>query len=127
VIVNLTDKSEESLQAQLVRQIRTLILYGDLEAGRQLPSIRQLAGEQRVSVVTVQRAYEALEGLGLIHVRRGKGYFVSELSHEDRMTFSRTQLLARLVPIFRQARAEGLEASGLQEAVRIALEVSGRD
>ena len=77
MLLNLTDLSNEPLQSQIVRQIRAKILAGGLPAGIDLPSIRKLAREQHISVITVQRAYESLEREGLIHSRRGKGFFVS--------------------------------------------------
>ena len=70
MILSLTDLSDESLQSQIARQIRAKVLAGDLGAEDVLPSIRGLAREQRISVITVQRAYEALERDGLIHSRR---------------------------------------------------------
>jgi GntR family transcriptional regulator len=75
MLLNLTDLSDESLQNQLSRQVRAKILNGELMAGEMLPSIRSLAREQRVSVITIQRGYETLEREGLIHSRRGKGFF----------------------------------------------------
>ena len=84
MLLNLTDLSDEPLQSQISRQIRAKILNNDLEAGEMLPSIRNLAREHKVSVVTVQRGYEALEREGLIHSRRGKGFFVSDLKQKDK-------------------------------------------
>ena len=83
MLLNLSDVSDESLQSQISRQIRAMILAGEVHAGQILPSIRALAREQRISVITVQRGYENLEREGLIHSRRGKGFFVSEI-REDR-------------------------------------------
>ena len=76
MILNLSDLSDEPLQGQIVRQVRAKILAGELAADSDLPSIRSLAREQQVSVITVQRAYESLVREGLIHSRRGKGFFV---------------------------------------------------
>ena len=56
MILNLSDLSDEPLHAQVSRQIRAKILSGNLDGGDALPSIRGLAKEQRVSVITVQRA-----------------------------------------------------------------------
>ena len=81
MILNLTDLSGEPLQSQIYRQIRAMILSGDLKAAEMLPSIRRLAREEKVSVITIQRGYELLEREGLILSRRGKGFFVSEI-HE---------------------------------------------
>ena len=84
MLLNLTDLSAEPLQSQIVRQVRAKILTGELTTGSDLPSIRRQAREQRISVITVQRAYETLERQGLIHSRRGKGFFVSERKESPR-------------------------------------------
>ena len=114
MLLQLTDLSREPLQEQIVRQIRAKILSGELPAGSDLPSIRMLASDQRVSVITVQRAYEALEREGLIHSRRGKGFFVSELSKQGRKEMAREKLREAIAPRIKAALAEGL---GEQEII----------
>jgi GntR family transcriptional regulator len=66
------------MYVQLVEQIRQRIAVGDWPPGHELPSIRALAAEARVSVITVKRAYFDLEREGLIVTRQGKGSFVAE-------------------------------------------------
>lgn len=63
---------------QLIDQIRRNIAVGDWPAGYELPSIRALAAEVRVSVITVKRAYLELEREGVIVTRQGKGSFVAD-------------------------------------------------
>ncbi|MEM7479758.1 MAG: GntR family transcriptional regulator [Acidobacteriota bacterium] len=63
---------------QILEQIRERIAAGDWPPGRELPSIRGLAAELRVSVITVKRAYLELEGEGTIVTRQGKGSFVAD-------------------------------------------------
>lgn len=63
---------------QLIEQIRQRIAIGDWPAGHELPSIRALAADVRVSVITVKRAYLELERDGLIVTRQGKGSFVAD-------------------------------------------------
>lgn len=63
---------------QIVEQIRRRIALGDWAPGQEIPSIRVLAAETRVSVITIKRAYFELEREGVIVTRRGKGTFVSE-------------------------------------------------
>ena len=63
---------------QLMDQIRQRIAIGDWPAGFELPSIRALAADVRVSVITVKRAYLELEREGLILTRQGKGSFVAD-------------------------------------------------
>jgi GntR family transcriptional regulator len=118
MLLQLTDLSTEPLQGQIVRQIRAKILSGDLPAGSDLPSIRKLAVDQRVSVITVQRAYEALEHEGLIHSRRGKGFFVSELSKQGRKGMAREKLREALEPKIKAALAEGLSEEEINAVVR---------
>ena len=110
MFLHLTDLSDEPLQSQIVRQIRVQVLAGDLTAGQDLPSIRALARDQHISVITVQRAYEALEREGLIHSRRGKGFFVSELTGSVRAARSEERLRAAMQPAIKNALAEGLPA-----------------
>lgn len=117
MILNLSDYSNETLQNQLVQQIRALILSGDLKEGAQLPSIRGLATKQKVSVITVQRAYEALEHHGLILARRGKGFMVVALDPEERRRLALARFEAALHPQIEQARAEGLSPRELLASV----------
>ena len=79
MILNLSELSDEPLHAQISRQIRAKILSSDVAGNDQLPSIRGMARQQRVSVITVQRAYDDLEREGLVFSRRGMGFWVSEM------------------------------------------------
>jgi GntR family transcriptional regulator len=109
MLLNLTDISDEPLQSQIIRQIRAEILAGKLEAGTGIPSIRILAKDQKVSVITVQRAYEGLMRDGLIHSRRGKGFFVSELKDKDKKEIAKQKMFETLERPLLAGAAEGLE------------------
>lgn len=63
---------------QIKEQIRHRVAVGDWPPGREIPSIRQLAVETRVSVITVKRAYLELEREGVIVTHHGKGSFVAD-------------------------------------------------
>ncbi len=117
MILSLTDLSDESLQSQIARQIRAKVLAGELGAEDVLPSIRGLARDQRISVITVQRAYEALERDGLIHSRRGKGFFVLELSKETKKEMAKGRLAEKLEPQLRAAMAEGLSTDDISDVL----------
>ncbi len=119
MILNLTDLSSESLQNQIYRQIREMILSGDLLAGEMLSSIRSLAREQKVSVITVQRGYEMLEREGLINSRRGKGFFVSQLHDKKKKTLSEKKLSEKLQPLLQSAIAEGMSQQEIIKVVEI--------
>ena len=62
---------------QITRQVKSLIMRGELKEGEALPSIRLLARELRISVITTKRAYEELEREGFITTVPGKGCFVA--------------------------------------------------
>jgi GntR family transcriptional regulator len=118
MLLSLTDLSSETLQSQIVRQIRARVLAGELLAETDLPSIRELARDHHVSVITVQRAYETLLREGLIHSRRGKGFFVSPLRATEKRRLARQRLCFALQPVVTAAAAEGLSGSEILHAVR---------
>ena len=65
------------LYQQIVNQIKQKIAVGEWVAGEEIPSIRQLAADLRVSVITVKRAYLEMEHAGLIVTQHGKGSFIA--------------------------------------------------
>lgn len=72
----LSNSSDEPIYQQIVSQIKAQIMSGELAAGDALPSMRLLAGQLRISVITTKRAYEELERDGFIENYAGKGCFV---------------------------------------------------
>jgi GntR family transcriptional regulator len=119
MILNLTDLSDEPLQAQISRQIRAKILAGELQASSSLPSIREMARQQHVSVITVQRAYEQLLRENLIHSRRGKGFFVSQLRKDEKKDMAKERLMENLERPILAALDEGLSASDIIKIVEV--------
>ena len=75
--IYLSNAGQEPIYAQVTRQIKQQILSGQLRAGEPLPSIRLLAKELRISVITTKRAYEELEADGFIVTQAGRGSFVA--------------------------------------------------
>ena len=121
MLLNLSEFSSESLQSQISRQIRAQILSGELAAGTSLPSIRALARSHKISVITVQRAYESLDREGLLHSSRGKGFFVSVLTAASRANMARENLSRNLRPSLASARAEGLSQEDILKTVKAVL------
>ena len=76
------NKSGMPIYDQICTQLRGLILGGELHEDAPLPSIRGLAKDLRISVITTKRAYEELEKEGLIYTLPGKGSFVAGRSPE---------------------------------------------
>lgn len=78
----ISNSSGKPIYEQITSQIKNLIMSGDLLPGSSLPSMRLLAKELRISVITTKRAYEELEREGFITTIVGKGSFVSENNKE---------------------------------------------
>jgi GntR family transcriptional regulator len=102
-----------------------MVLTGQLLPDESLPSIRAMALRQRVSVITVQRAYDDLERAGLLHSRRGKGFFVSPLSDDTRAAMAEARAREALAGALDAARAEGLDAARLRQLVDDILDQPG--
>ena len=115
MMLHLTDLSSEPLHSQISRQIRAQLLAGEWVEGSPLPSIRGLARDQRISVITVQRAYEDLEREGLIHARRGKGFFATSMSGETRAELAEDRFRKALDQLLVEARAEGLTPRNIKD------------
>ena len=114
MILTLTELSGEPLHAQISRQIRAKILSEDLPGGDALPSIRGMAKTQRVSVITVQRAYEDLEREGLVQSRPGKGFWVSDIPDERKKTMAKLRFAEALETLVSHAEADGLTAEEMR-------------
>lgn len=78
----ITNNSETPIYEQIEEQIKAMILNGDLKEGDGLPSMRLLAKELRISIITTKRAYEELERDGYIESYTGKGSFVKGINWE---------------------------------------------
>lgn len=85
----ISNASSEPIYEQIGKQIKAQIISGDLKEGEGLPSIRKLAKELQISVITTKRTYVELEKEGFIDVVGGKGTFVAiqnkELLKEKKM------------------------------------------
>jgi GntR family transcriptional regulator len=82
VNIRIKNSSNDPIYLQIKNQIRDAIINGEFEAEELLPSIRVLAKEIRVSVITTKRAYDELEREGYIHSVQGKGSFVAAQNRE---------------------------------------------
>ncbi|MGE7913606.1 GntR family transcriptional regulator [Lysinibacillus xylanilyticus] len=78
----ISNSSKEPIYEQISAQIKKLILTGELQEGQALPSMRQLAKDLEISVITTKRAYEELEKNGFIYSIVGKGSFIAEQNKE---------------------------------------------
>ncbi|KNZ70006.1 GntR family transcriptional regulator [Thermincola ferriacetica] len=78
----ISNSSQEPIYEQIIRQIKNSIIRGELAPGEMLPSIRNLAKQLQISVITTKRAYEELEREGFIETVTGKGSFVAGQNQE---------------------------------------------
>ena len=85
----ISNSSGKPIYEQIYTQLKEQIIGGDLEADAPLPSIRSLAKDLRISVITTKRAYDELEKEGFIYTVAGKGSFVApknvELLREENL------------------------------------------
>jgi len=94
--LKILQNSTEPIYKQIASQFKDEILSGKLPQGNYLPSIRELAQELKISVITTMKAYETLEKEGLITAVQGKGCFVNpqnmELIKEQHLRLIETEL-----------------------------------
>ena len=115
----LSNSSGKPIYEQIADQVREQILSGALSAGGALPSMRVLAKELRISVITTKRAYEELERDGFLENVPGKGCFVAPQNRE----LLREAQLRRVEDVLAQAvdeaRKGGFSLSELQELLTL--------
>ncbi len=118
----ITNSGELPIYQQIVDQIKAAILRGELGADQPLPSIRVLAKELKISVITTKRAYEELEKDGLIYTMPGKGSFVAR-HDEHRLDESKKRLVEdKLKEAIEAAKTMGLTKSELNKIFTSVLE-----
>lgn len=113
-----------AIYEQIVNQLKNAIVTGELKTGEALPSIRALAGELQVSVITTKRAYEELEKEGLIRSVAGKGFYVCEYNTDYLREKQLMMLEERLAELISEAKSAGLSSQEFVEMVE-ALYVAG--
>jgi GntR family transcriptional regulator len=118
----ISNASPDPIYEQIVRQIRTQIIAGDLAEGTPLPSIRKLAHELQISVITTRRAYEELEKDGLIDTVGGKGTFVAAQNQAFLREKRLTLVQGRLADAVGEARRLGVGYLELREMLRLLCE-----
>lgn len=97
-----------AIYEQIVNQMKNEIVTGALKAGEALPSIRALAAELQVSVITTKRAYEELEKEGLIRSVAGKGFYVCEYNTDYLKEKQLMMIEERLGELIEDAKGAGL-------------------
>lgn len=118
----ISNASDRPIYEQITTQMKNLILNGTLAEGSQLPSMRALANDLRISVITTKRAYTDLEAQGFIETVQGKGSFVAggnmELLREERLR----HIEGALAQAVEEARVAGIEPSELHDMLDLLME-----
>jgi len=115
----ISNASQDPIYEQIARQIRAQILSGELAEGDLLPSIRNLARDLQISVITTKRAYEELEREGFLNTVGGKGTFVAAQNAEFLREKKMKEVEEKLAAAVDQARALGVGQRQLSQMLRI--------
>lgn len=119
--IRISNADSDPIYLQIKEQLRAAIISGELVAGDKLPSIRFLAKELRVSVITTKRAYDELENEGFIDSVQGKGSFVAQRNPE----LLREEQLRKVEAALLEAIKEGELADLSVKDLQIMLETLG--
>ncbi len=109
----------QPIYEQICRQIKGAITAGKLQPGEALPSIRSLARDLRISVITTKRAYEELERQGFLYTVAGKGCFVARQNLELAKEGSLREIEAHLQAALELAAQCGLTAVEVHDMLRL--------
>ncbi|MBQ3546094.1 MAG: GntR family transcriptional regulator [Lachnospiraceae bacterium] len=117
----ISNSSDLPIYEQITEQIKSMILKGELKEGDALPSMRTLAKDLKISVITTKRAYEELESSGFIKSYTGKGSFVSpknvDLIREENLK----KIEASLTSAIELANTTGISNQELKEIFNLLL------
>lgn len=116
--IPLDPSAPEPMYEQIRAHLAEAILRGELGAGQALPSIRVLARDLRVSVITTTRAYNELVADGFAYAVRGKGVFVRAQQPEEVRLRALERVDAALTDAVRTARTAGLDPDALHDRLR---------
>ncbi|MGI6028745.1 MAG: GntR family transcriptional regulator [Candidatus Heteroscillospira sp.] len=115
----ISNSSGVPIYDQIFSQVKAQILSGALTEGEALPSIRLLAKELRISVITTKRAYEELEREGYIYTVPGKGSFVSGMDAELLREENLKKIESLLQEALELARGCGVSGTELSEMLKL--------
>ena len=116
------NKSGAPIYEQIYTQLKEQIIGGDLEADAPLPSIRSLAKDLRISVITTKRAYDELEKEGFIYTVAAKGCFVAAMNLELVKEQNLQKIEEHLREVVRLAEISGVEKTDVEEMLQLVYE-----
>ncbi len=110
-------RSSVAVYVQIENQVRFAIASGDLKAGDQLPSVRELSERLGVNPNTIAKAYRDLEVMGLLYTRRGMGVFIDKGVERKCIEACRREVVGRVHEVVAEAKASGMSKKAIVEIV----------
>ena len=118
----LNNSSMVPIYEQLMEQIKSDIINSSLKEGEALPSVRSLAGELRISALTVKKAYDKLEGEGFVTTIHGKGTYVTASDKQLALEARQKEAEADFEKVIDRALAMGMSREDILETVTLLLD-----
>ena len=125
--IKLSNMSSVPIYQQVATQIKSNILDGSLKYNDQLPSIRSLAKELEVGIITIKKSYEVLLQEELIYSKGAVGYFVNDIDLATILTIKKEEYLDELKSIIDKAVSDGLNINDIKEIFNRVLEEKSND
>lgn len=114
----ISNSSNDPIYLQIVKQIKGMIMSGELKSGDPLPSMRNMALQMRISLITTKRAYEELERDGFIESYTGKGSFVKAQNQEVMREENLKQIEELLQAALDKAKTSGVSTDELIDIIK---------
>ncbi|MBR5420334.1 MAG: GntR family transcriptional regulator [Lachnospiraceae bacterium] len=121
----ISNSSNDPIYLQIVKQIKGMIMSGELKEGDPLPSMRNMALQLRISLITTKRAYEELERDGFIESYTGKGSFVKAQNTDFIREENRRRAEEYLAKAVDAAKPAGIAFEELTEILKLLYEADG--
>lgn len=119
IIIN--NASMQPIYEQVVEQIKSEIMKGEMKPDEMLPSVRTLSKDLRISALTVKKAYDALEQEGFVVTVHGKGSFIVGVNNDLVMEEAKKEMEKSMEQIIRKGRSQGITDEEMEELFTIVL------
>ena len=119
--IKISNISSVPIYQQIANSIRHKILSKELISNTQLPSIRSLAKELEVGIITVKKAYEVLLHENLVYSKGAVGYFVNEVNTEEILLIKKREYIVEFKQMIENATDDGLTKGDINEILKIVL------
>ncbi len=118
----ISNSSMQPIYEQVVSQVKQEILNGSLAPESKLPSVRELAGELRISALTVKKAYDTLEQEGFIVTVHGKGSFVAGVNCDLALEAQKKEVEKELDVVIKKAKSCGMTEEEITQLFELLME-----